>query len=98
MGGKCFNNCSLLSPGQVRKFPFLIEFRNILGVGLKQNQFRYWISSIYVLSLVIIAWTICLNCLDMGMYYNPSDLFLCTLNVSLESLRILISLLYKMLM
>ena len=45
----------------------------------------------FVLSLVIIAWDICINGIDMGMSHNPSALFLCPFKISFEYLRILIS-------
>ena len=72
------------------KFPFLISFRKALGVVMKQNSCRYYISSVFVFSLVIIAWDLCINVIEMGMYHDPSELFPCPLKISLESLRILI--------
>ena len=81
-GGKFFNTCLLLRPGHVRKFTFLIAFSKVLGVGLKQHTWRYWINYVFVLSLVMIAWAQCLNGFDMGMYHKQSVLFLCPLKRS----------------
>ena len=67
IGGICFNNNWLLRPGHVRKFTFSIVSRKVIGVCLKQHLWRYWISSVFVLSMVIIAWSQCLKCLEMGM-------------------------------
>ena len=94
----CFNNVWLLSPGKVRKFPLLIYFRNFIGVGLKQHPCRYWMSSVFVFSLVIITRDLCLNVLEMDMFYKPSDFFQRPFNISLSYLRILISFLEKMAM
>ena len=56
------------------KFPFLIAFINVLGVGLKQHPCIYWMSSVFF-SLVMIICTLCLNGFEMGMSHNPYDLF-----------------------
>ena len=78
------------------KVSIFIAFRKVLGVGLKQHPWRYWISYVFVLSLVIIAWARCLNGLDMGVSHNPYVLFLCPFNISFLYLIILILFLYKM--
>ena len=80
----------------MRNFTFMIAIRNILGIRMKQHTRRYWISSVFVLSLVMIAWARCPNGFEMGMSHNPYDWFLCNFNISLEYLRILISFLSKM--
>ena len=59
-----------------RRFPFFINFRKFLGVGLKQRPWRYLISSVFVLSLVMIAWSEFPNGIEIGIYHNPSVLFL----------------------
>ena len=35
IGGRLFNNCLLLTPGHLKKFPFFIAFRKVFGVRLK---------------------------------------------------------------
>ena len=80
----------------MRKFTFLTAFTKVLDVGMKQNPCRHWIRSVFVLSLVMIAWDLYLNGLEMGMSHNPYDLFLCPFTISLESLMILISFLSNM--
>ena len=72
----------------MRKFPCMINFRNVIGVGMKQHACRYWMRSVFVMSLVTIVCDLCLNGIEMGMYHNPFDLFQCPFNDSLESLRI----------
>ena len=47
IGSICFNRCWLLRTGQMRNFLFFIVFRNVLSVYLKQNPWRYWISSVF---------------------------------------------------
>ena len=37
LGGRLFNNFRFSRPGHVRKFPLLIAFRKVPGVGLKQH-------------------------------------------------------------
>ena len=96
LGGRGFNNCWLLRPWNLRKFKFLITFRKVLGVVLKQHLWRYWIGSVFVLSLVMIARARCLTGLEMGMSHNPYVLFLCLFKISVLPLRILISLLSNM--
>ena len=85
LGGRCFNNCWLLRPVHIRKFLFVTAFSKVLWVGLNQNPWRYWLSSVFVLSRQ------CLNGLEMGMSHNPYVFFLCTFIISVLSLRILIS-------
>ena len=59
-------------------------------------EFHSLLLGFFFLSPVMIAWDLCLNVLDMGMSHNPYALFLCNLNISLLSLRLLISFLSKM--
>ena len=92
-----FNNCWLLRPIHVRKFSLFIAFRKVIGVGLKQHPWRYWISSVFVLSLVMIAISWLLTGIEMGMSHRPSVLFLCPFKISVLPLIILISFLSKML-
>ena len=80
----------------MREFTFSIAFIKSVGVGLKQHPWRYCISSVFVFSLVIIAWSWCQNGVDMGMSHNPSALFPCPLKISSEPLIILISFLSNM--
>ena len=54
IGSRFFNSCSLLWPFHVRNFPFF-AFMKVLGVVLKQDPWRYWISSVFVLDLVMTA-------------------------------------------
>ena len=89
-------NVLLLIPGQVKKFSLSITFINVLGVYLKQHPFIYWIRSIFGLSLFILSYVLCLNGFKMSVYHNSSYFLLCTFNISLESLRMLISFLSKM--
>ena len=91
LGGRCFNTCWLLRTGHVRKFPLFIAFSKVLGVGLKQNPWRYWISSVFVFSLLMISIVRCLTGLDMGMSQRPYVLFLCPFKISVLFLIILIS-------
>ena len=79
----------------MRKSPFLVAFKNVRGVGLKQHPCRYCLSYIVILSLVMIACALCINGFDIGMSHNQSDLFWFTFNISLESLIILTSFLSK---
>ena len=90
LGGRCFKKCWLLRPGHVRKFPYFISVRKDIGVSLKQHPWRYWISSVFVLSLVMIAIARCLTGIDMGMSYSPYVLFLCPFKISVLPLRIFI--------
>ena len=46
-------------------------------------------------SLLMITWDRFLNGLEMGMYHNPSALFLCPFKISFEYLIILISFLIQ---
>ena len=96
LGGIFFNNCWLFRPGHVRKFPLLINFSKVLGVGLKQHPWRYSISSVFILSFVMIAISRCLTGVYIGMPYKPSILFLCHFKISFLPLRILISFLSDM--
>ena len=93
---RCFDTVLLLISGQVINFPLFIAFINFLSVRLKQHSCRYWMSYVFVVSLVIIACDKCLNGFDIGMSHSPYDLFLFPFNISLESLWILISFLSKM--
>ena len=94
LGGRLFNNCWLLRPGHVRKLPFLIAFSKFRGVGMKQNPWRYFISSVFVLSLVMIARAQCFTGLEMVMSHNPSVLFMSSFKNN--RLRIMISFLSNM--
>ena len=96
LGCRCFNKCWLLRSGHVRKFPFFISFRKVLGVGLKQHPWRYWINYVFFLSLVMIAWAQCFNGIDIHMYHKPSVLFLCPFKTRVLFFRILISFLSNM--
>ena len=96
MAGRYLNNCWLLRTGHARKLPLLITFRKALGVGLKQHLWIYWISSVFVLSLVVISRAQFLTGLDMGMSHRPSVLFICPFKISILPLRILISFLSNM--
>ena len=96
LGGRCFSNCWLLRPENVRNFPFLVTFRKVLGVGLKHNLWIYWISSVFVLSLVIIAIARFLTGLDIDMSHRPSFLYTCPFKISAFTLRIFISFLFNM--
>ena len=60
----------------MRKFPFFIAFRKVLGVMMKHHPLSYWISFVFVLFLVMIAIARLLIGLDMGMSRMPSVLFL----------------------
>ena len=97
LGCRCFNNFLLLRPYHVRKFALFIAFRKVLGVGLKQHPWRYWISSVFVLSFLMISIARCLTGLDMSMYRRPSVLFLCPFKISVLPLIILIQFLSKIL-
>ena len=59
LGGRCFNNFLLLKPIQVSKLSLFIAFKNVLGVGSKQKKCRYWINSVFVLSMVKMACGLC---------------------------------------
>ena len=96
LGGIFFKNCWLLRPGYVRKFPLFIAFRKVLGVGLKQHSWRYWISSVFVFPLVMIAIARCLSGFEMHMPYRPSVLFLCPFKISVLPLIIFIPFLSNM--
>ena len=96
IGGGCFNNCWLLRPDHMRKFPLFISFRKVLLVGLKEHPWIYWINSVFVLSLVMIDITRCITIIEMGMSYRPSVLFLCPFKIGVFPLRILISFLSNM--
>ena len=96
--GKCFNNFGLLIPRQGRKLPLFIDFKNIFFVGLKQHPCRYWISSVFVLSILIMACVIYKIGFLIGMSYSPYNLFQCPFNIKFESLRIVISFFSKMTM
>ena len=67
----------MLRPGQVRKLLFLIARRKLQGVGLKQHRRRYWINSVFVLSLVMMARALCWMGFFIGMSQSPSSRFLC---------------------
>ena len=95
MGGRYFNNCWLLSPVYMRKFPFLISFRKVIVVGMKHHPWRYCISSVLSFSFVMTAITQCLTGIDMGMSHRTSLLFLVPFKISVLSLRILMSLISK---
>ena len=82
----------------MRKFPFFIAFINVLGVGLKHHPWRYWISSVFPLYLVMIEWAMYINGLDMDISHKASGLFLCPFKISFEYLRILILFLSRMAM
>ena len=94
--GIWFNNFWLFMPCHVRKLPFLIPFRKFIGVGMKQHTWRYWISSVFVLSLVMISRAKCLSGLDMDMSHSPSLLFLFPFKIIALPLRIFIPFLYNM--
>ena len=95
LGGRCFKNCLLLRPGHVRNFPLFIAFSKVLGIGLKQHIWRYWVSSVFVLSLVMIDIALCLTGIDIGMSYRLSVVFLCPFKIIFFPLRIWILLLSK---
>ena len=95
LGGRCFNSCWLLRPGRARKFLFLKSFRKVLDVGLKQHPWRYWNSSIFILSLVMISISQCLTSLEMGMSHRPYVLFLCPIKISVLPLKLFITFLSK---
>ena len=96
MGGRYLNNCWLLRPGHMRKFLLLIAFRKNCSVGPKQHPWRYWISSVSFLSLVMIVRAQCLTGLDMDIPHKPNVLFLCPFKISVLPLIILISFLSNM--
>ena len=96
LGGRCLNNCLFLRTSHVRKLLFLTAFRKVLGVEMKQHQWRYWISSVVVLSFVTISIAWCLTGISMGVSHRPSILFLCPFKISFLPLKILIPLLSKM--
>ena len=96
LGCICSNNGLLFRPGHVRKLPSFIAFRKFIVVGLKQNPWKYWISSFFVLSFVMITIAWCLTVLEMGISHRPSVLFLCPFKISVLTLRILISFLSNM--
>ena len=83
--GICFNNVWLLSTGEVSNFRLLIAFRYVLGVVMKKHPCRYWISSVFILSLVIITCDLFLHGFEMGMSHNSSD-FSATLSILVWSL------------
>ena len=63
----------MLRPGQVRKLKFSIARRKVQGVGLKQHPWRYCISSVFVLSLVMMASALCWKGFLIGMSQSPSS-------------------------
>ena len=75
MSSRRFKNLGILRPVQIRKFPFLIDFRKIIGVGLKYNPFRYWTSSVFVLSMVTIECAIFCMVFEISMYHSTSNCF-----------------------
>ena len=96
LGGRWFPNCRFLRPGHLMKLSFLVTFRSVLGVELKQNPWRYWIISFFVLFLVMIERARCLTGIEMGISHRPYVLFLCSFKISVLPLRILISFLSNM--
>ena len=81
----------------MRKLPSLIAFRKVLGVALKHHPQRYWISSVFVLFIVMITRAQCLTGIDMGMSHRPSVFFMCTFEINVLPLIILISFLSNIL-
>ena len=90
-GVRDFNIFGLLRPPKVRKIPFFIAFKKVLGVGLKHHPCKYWIVSVFVISMVIMACALFWIGFVIGIPHSPSSQFLCTFNIHLESLRILIA-------
>ena len=67
-GGK--KNKSLVEsrPGHASIFPIFISHRNVIGVGMKHKPCKYWNSSVFVLSFVMMACEWCCKGLDMVIY------------------------------
>ena len=65
------------------KLPFWTALRNVDLVGEKQHPWKYWMSSLVVVSFFIITFMLCRgDCLDMGTSHSPSVLFLSPLGIS----------------
>ena len=59
----------------MRKFPLFIAFKKVLGVGMIEYPWRYWIISVFVLSFVMISIAGYLTGIEMGISHRPSVLF-----------------------